>query len=48
MPTGELCLDDFQDVREVLVVQNPIDVVPAFWMLCPSFLGLLIFSLQFV
>ena len=29
MPTNKLCSDDFRDVREALVVQNPIDVVPA-------------------
>ena len=29
MPTNKLCPDDFRDVREALVVQNPINVIPA-------------------
>ena len=29
MPTNKRCPDDFRDVMEALVVQNPIDVVPA-------------------
>ena len=29
MPTNKLCPDNFQDVGEALVVQNPIDVIPA-------------------
>ena len=30
MPTNKLCPDNFRNVREALVVQNPIDVIPAF------------------
>ena len=30
MPINKLCLDDFQDVGEALVMQHAIDIVPAF------------------
>ena len=46
--TDKLCLDDFRDVKEALVMQDPIDVVSTFWMLCPSLLVLFVFGLQFV
>ena len=46
MPTNKLCLDDFRDVGEALVVQYAVDVVPAFRVFCPDLLGLLIFGLQ--
>ena len=29
VPADELCLDDFQNVREALVVQHVVDVFPA-------------------
>ena len=29
IPTNKLYSDDFRDVKEALVVQNPIDIVPA-------------------
>ena len=29
MPINKFCSDDFRDVRKALVVQNPIDVIPA-------------------
>ena len=51
MPTNKLCPDDFRDVGEALVVQNPINVVPALLakLLVGSQLpGLLVLSLQFV
>ena len=51
MPVDELYLDDFRDIREVLIVQNPIDVVPALLaklFISPELPGLLVFGLQFV
>ena len=48
MPTNKLCPDNFRDIGEALVVQNAIDIVPTFWVLCLGLLGLLIFGLQFV
>ena len=40
MPTNKLCSDNFQDVEETLVVQHPIDVVPA--LLAELLVGLLV------
>ena len=40
MPTNKLCPDTFRDVGKALVVQNPIDVVPA--LLAKLLVGLLI------
>ena len=51
MLTNKLCLDDFRDVEEALVVQNPIDVVPALLaelLVGPQLSGLFVFGLQFV
>ena len=51
MPTNMLCLDDFWDVEEALVVQNPIDVVPALLaelLVGPQLPDLLVLGLQFV
>ena len=48
MPTNKLCPDDFQDVREALVVQYAVDIVSAFWVFHPGLLGLLVFDLQLV
>ena len=51
MPTYKLCPDDFWDVKQALVVQNPIDGVPALLaklLISPELPGLLIFGLQFV
>ena len=55
MPTNKLCPDDFRNVREALVVQNPIDVVQALLAellvrLLVGFQlpGLLVLDLQFV
>ena len=45
MPTNKLCLDDFRDVREALVVQHTIDVVPAFLIFRPGLSSLLVLSL---
>ena len=30
MPTDELCLDNFQDIGEALVVQVVFNIIPAF------------------
>ena len=46
MPTNKFCPDDFRDVGKALVVQNPIDVVPALLaklLVGPQLLGLLVF-----
>ena len=48
MPIEELCPNDFRDVREVLVVQDPIDIILAFKIFYRGLLGLLVFGLQFV
>ena len=51
MPTNKLRPDDFRDIREALVVQNPIDVIPALLaelLVGPQFLGLFVLGLQFV
>ena len=51
MPANKLCPDDFRDVGETLVVQNPIDVVPALLaelLVGPQLPGLLVLGLQFV
>ena len=48
MPTNKLCPDDFRDVGEALVVQNPIDVVPALLaelLVSPQLPGLLVLGL---
>ena len=48
MPTNKLCPDDFRDVGEALVVQNPIDVVPALLaelLVGPQLPGLLVLGL---
>ena len=51
VPTNKLCPDDFRDVGEALVVQNPIDVVPALLaelLVGLQFPGLFVLGLQFV
>ena len=55
MPTNKLCLDDFRDIGEALVVQNTVDVIPALLaellvglLVGPQFSGLLVLGLQFV
>ena len=51
MPANKLCPDNFRDVGEALVVQNPIDVVPALLaelLVGPQFPGLFVLGLQFV
>ena len=51
MPTNKLCLDDFRDVEETLVVQNPINIVPALLaelLIGPQLPGLPVLGLQFV
>ena len=48
MPADELSLDNFRDVKEALVMQDPSNVVPAFWVPYSGFLGLLVFGLQFL
>ena len=49
MPTNKFCPDDFRDVKKTLVVQNPINVVPALLaelLVGSQLLGLLIFILK--
>ena len=49
MPTNKLCPDDFRDVGQALVVQNPINVVPALpaeLLVGPQLPGLLVFILK--
>ena len=48
MSADELRPDNFCDVGEALVVQDAVDVVSAFWVLCPGLPGLFVFGLQFV
>ena len=48
MSTDEFYSDNFRDVKEALVLQHAVNIIPAFWVLCFSLLGLLVFSLQFV
>ena len=51
MSTNKLCPDDFRDVREAQVVQNPIDVVLALLaelLVGLQLPGLLVLGLQFV
>ena len=48
IPTDKLRLDNIRDVEEALVVQDAVNVVPAFWVLYSSFLGLLVLGLLFV
>ena len=51
MPTNKLCPDYFRDVKEALVVQNPIDVVLALLtelLVSPQLPGLLVLGLQLV
>ena len=48
MPTNKICPDDFRDVREALVVQNLIDVVPvllAKLLVGPQLSGFLVLGL---
>lgn len=46
MIAGELCPDNFRNIKKTLVVQDPIDVILAFWVPYFDFLGLFVFSLQ--
>ena len=51
MPANKLCPDNFRDIGETLVVQNPINVVPALLaelLVGPQFPGLFVLGLQFV
>ena len=51
MPTNKLCPEDFRDVGEAPVMQNPIDVVSALLaelLVGPQLPGLLVLGLQFV
>ena len=51
MPANKPCPDNFRDVKEALVVQNPIDVVPALLaklLVGPQLPGLFVLGLQFV
>ena len=51
MPANKLCPDNFRDVEEALVVQNPIDIVPALLaelLVGPQIPGLFVLGLQFV
>ena len=49
MPTNKLCLDDFRDVGEALVVQNVVDVLPILDQLFrPKLASMFVFGLQFV
>ena len=51
MPADELRSDDFQDIREALVVQHVVDVFPtllAELLIGPQLPSLLVFGLQFV
>ena len=51
MPTYKLYPNDFRDVKEALVVQNPINIVSALLaelLISIELLGLLVFDLQFV
>ena len=51
MPANKLYSDNFWDVREALLVQNSINVIPALLtklLISFEFLGLLLFGLQFV
>ena len=51
MPTNKICPDDFRGVGEALVVQNPIDVVPALLaklLVGLQLPGLFVLGLQFV
>ena len=46
MLTNKLCLDDFRDVEEALVVEHAVDVVSVFWVFRPGLPGSLVFGLQ--
>ena len=47
MPADELCLDDFRDVGEALVVQHAIDVLPVLGQLSrPKLASVFVFVLQ--
>ena len=48
MPADKLCPDDFRDIKEALVKQHAIDIIPAFWVPYLGFLSLLVFGLQFL
>ena len=48
VPANELCLDDFRDIGEALVVQHAVNVFPALLtklLIGPQLLGLLVFGL---
>ena len=45
MPTNELCLDDFWNIKEALVVQDSFDIILNFWVFGLGFLNLFIFIL---
>ena len=49
IPTNKLCPDDFRDLREALMLPNPIDVVPALLaklLVSTQLSGLLVFILK--
>ena len=47
MPTDELYSDDFQDIREALVMQHAINVLPVLDQLfCPKLASMFVFALQ--
>ena len=48
MLADELYLEDFRDIEDALVLQDPINVIPDFWVLYTGLSGLLVFDLQFV
>ena len=51
VPANELCLDDFRDVGEALVMQHAVNVFLALLarlLVGPQLPGLLVFSLQFM
>ena len=51
VPANELYLDDFQDVKEALVIQYAVNVFPTLLtklLIGPQLPVLLVFSLQFV
>ena len=48
MPADKLRPDDFQNIEEALLMQDAINVVSTFWVLCLNLQGLRIFGLQFV
>ena len=49
MPTNKLCLNDFLDVGEALVVQDAVNVLPVLDQLfCPKLASIFVFGLQFM